>query len=320
MHSFPEGVTLEASPCPNGCALQDSNVLVGHDRIHGIPGCFSVVRCVHCGLMRTDPRPTARTIGAYYPNDYGPYHTSDAPPSVPTTGFKAQLRHLLGMNARVMPKVVPGHMLEIGCANGSYMDQMHRSGWTVEGIEFSDAAAQRARDKGFAVQTGSVESARDPEQQVDVVAAWMVLEHLHDPVGALHKMRRWVKPDGYLIAAVPDAGAKLLQLFGERRYDLHLPNHLYHFTPESLAKLFETSGWRIERVFWQRNCNSLLRSVEYLAHDHGWHRIQRLADWLRRSRSAASWRYALHVLAGWTRQSGRIEVWARPVSIRPDPE
>jgi SAM-dependent methyltransferase len=162
------------------------------------------------------------------------------------------------------------------------------------------------------VQTGSIESASGPDQPVDVVAAWMVIEHLHDPVAALVKLRRWVRPQGYLIAAVPDIGGRLLQCFGERRYDLHLPNHLYHFTPQSITRLLDTAGWRVERVFWQRNANSLLASLEYLAADRGWPRVLAAARWLRSAKSAGAYRNALHVLAGWTHQSGRIEVWARP--------
>jgi SAM-dependent methyltransferase len=311
MRNFPEGVELESVPCPNGCPPDDRKVLEGQDRLHGIPGRFTVVRCGRCGLMRTDPRPTPKTIGAYYPSQYGPYHATGAP-MPPVTGVKARVVQWLGLNSRTLPPVAPGRMIEIGCASGAYMETVRRAGWAVEGIEYSDDAAQIARARGFAVQTASVESAADPSQPADVIAAWMVIEHLHDPLAALNKLRRWVRPDGYLIASVPDAGGTLLGLFGSYRYDLHLPNHLFHFTPTTLAQLLAASGWRVERVFWQRNCNTLLWSAEYLCADKGMPRLAAALRNLRESRRFGRVRIALASMLGLTRQSGRIEVWARP--------
>jgi 2-polyprenyl-3-methyl-5-hydroxy-6-metoxy-1,4-benzoquinol methylase len=315
MHHYPDNVQLESVACPSGCPRDDRKVLEGHDRIHGIPGRFNVVRCARCRLMRTDPRPTPQTIGVYYPSQYGPYHAPEAPPRT-TTGVKARLIDLLGLNARRLPPRPAGRMIEIGCAGGAYMQAVQRAGWAVEGIEYSETAAQSARARGFHVQTASVESATDPSEPADVIAAWMVIEHLHDPAAALSKLRRWIKPDGYLIASVPDAGGSLLGLFGSYRYDLHLPNHLYHFTPRTLSPLLAAAGWRVERVFWQRNCNSLLWSAEYLCADKGWPRLAAALRTLRESDRYGRARVALSCLLGFTRQSGRIEVWARPVTTQ----
>jgi SAM-dependent methyltransferase len=312
MHGYPEGVELEAVSCPLGCAPADEQWVEGCDRLHDIPGQFTVLCCKRCGLKRTSPRPTAQTIGAYYPADYGPYRAPEAAPPRPLRGVKGWLVEVLGLNARALPPVAPGRMLEIGCASGAYMETARLQGWAVQGIEYSDAAADVARARGFAVETGSVETARGPAEPVDLVAAWMVIEHLHDPIAALKKIRRWVRPDGYLIASVPDSGGWLMSLFGTYRYDLHLPNHLFHFTPQTLARIFAECGWRVERVFWQRNCNSVLRSAEYWAQGRGHRGMAGALRWLQESGRLGKVRLALSWLLGVTRQSGRIEVWARP--------
>lgn len=311
MQTYPEGVVLEDRPCPNGCPPEDRLVLEGKDRIHGIEGIFTVIQCVHCHLMRTNPRPTPATIGAYYPEDYGPYQTPVVAAVVPTR-FKLFLRRLLGLDSRLTPPIPPGHLLEIGCANGAYMEQMRQNGWSAEGIEFSEAAAEAARARHFDVQTASVETAQQPNAQADIVAAWMVLEHLHEPVSALRKIRRWVKPNGYLIASVPDNDSKVGGLFGAYRYDLHLPNHLYHYSPETMKKVLNTAGWRVERILWQRNSNNLLWSIEYWAADNLNIRWLPVIRWLRSAQAASKIRVALGWLLGVTRQSGRMEVWARP--------
>src|SRR3546814_1910554 len=66
-------VVLEGVACPMGCPRGDEAVLTGHDRLHGLPGRFTVVRCNTCKLTRTTPRPDAATMGNYYPADYQPY-------------------------------------------------------------------------------------------------------------------------------------------------------------------------------------------------------------------------------------------------------
>src|SRR5262245_34431657 len=97
MSSVAQGVELEDRPCPLGCQRGDSLVLEGMDRINHVPGIFRIVRCNNCGLMRTNPRPTPVTIGAYYPDHYAPYlaaeHTAAAP-----TGVKGKVRSLLGLD------------------------------------------------------------------------------------------------------------------------------------------------------------------------------------------------------------------------------
>jgi 2-polyprenyl-3-methyl-5-hydroxy-6-metoxy-1,4-benzoquinol methylase len=312
--NYPEGIELENHPCPNDCDEGDEFVLEGRDRLHGIAGAYKVMRCIKCGLMRTNPRPTPETIGTYYPSDYGPYQGVDLTPTPSRSCIKKWLKDLLRLESKSIPPIATGRLLEIGCANGSYMEQMRNAGWMVEGIEFSESVAERARQKGFKVQTATVETAQPPTDPVDIVAAWMVLEHLHEPIKALQKMRSWVKPGGYLIASIPDSSSLELKIFKHRWYALQLPNHLYHYTPKTISQILEASGWKLTQVTWQKNCNNLLWTLEYWAKDKKRFFLMTSVQWLRNSKSAGKLRAILGWLLGVIRQSGRIEIWAQPVS------
>jgi SAM-dependent methyltransferase len=314
MKNYPDNVELESVNCPNGCTQNDVFVLAGYDRLHGISGDFTIYRCAHCGLQRTTPRPTPATIGAYYPSDYAPYKATNEVVISSKSRIKVWLRNLLGFNARALPPIPPGHMLEIGCSSGYYMEQVRHLGWQVDGIEFSDQAASIARSKGFSVQTGSLEQVHAPEALYDVIAAWMVLEHLHEPVLALKRLRQWVKQEGYLVASVPVNKSLAKILFKDCCYDLQLPTHLFHFSPETLKTVLANSGWILERIFWQRNCNTLLMSFEYWAANSNIQCALNFARWLRLSKGAMRIRMVLSIILGATRQSGRIEIWARPVT------
>lgn len=310
--NYPKGVVLEDRPCPNGCVEDDELVLEGRDRLHEIPGKFKVIKCRQCSLIRTNPRPTAETVGVYYPSDYAPYHSESINHKHNSEGWKQRLKAVLSLDSKLTPPIQVGRLLEIGCANGAYLEQMRQEGWTVEGIEFSDSAAEQARRKGISVQTTTVENAQAPDKLFDIVAAWMVLEHLHEPVSALRKMRSWVKPEGYLIASIPDAGCWERKFFGDRWYALQLPTHMYHYTPKSIATVLLTAGWDLTRVRWQRNCNNLLWSLEYLAKDKQYNLMLSAIRWLRTSSSASKLRIILGWILGITKQSGRIEIWAQP--------
>ena len=308
---------MESVPCPLGCSGGDTLVLKGRDRLNNLPGIFQVVRCNDCGLMRTNPRPAPGSMGLYYPDEYGPYRGTRIAPdkknAVRTLFPKRWATNLFQFNTTRLPGLQPGRVLEIGCASGAFLDKLARSGWTAEGIEFSKTAAQSARSLGFSVYSGSLESAPDPQHLFRLVVGWMVLEHLHDPVRALQKLHRWVEPGGWLVLSVPNAGAIEFNIFRHQWYALHLPNHLYHFTTETLSRTVEAGGWRMTRVFHQRTLMNLAGSLGYRLKDRG--RFSRLADILvalPEGRGAMNYLlYPLACLFSFPGQTGRMTIWAR---------
>lgn len=314
--SLPSGVVLEWVDCPNGCQDGDVLVMTGHDLLHHIPGVFTIYRCNHCGLQRTTPRPTPNTIGNYYPTDYAPYHSQADTKSGSMRVVKNWLKPMLGLRSRVLPPVRTGRMLELGCSSGNYMQEARNAGWQVEGIEFSPEAASVARGKGFSVRVGAIEEMEPTGTDYDLITAWMVLEHLHEPVSVLRKLRSWVKPDGYLVALVPSADSLSRTLFDVRSYDVQLPTHLFHYTPRTLGLVLANAGWKVEKVRWQRNCITLLNSFELWAEDRKNSFLKGLARWLRVGKVSAPIRVGLNLILGLTRQSGRIEVWARPCNVQ----
>src|SRR5690606_32651695 len=144
-------------------------------------------------------------------------------------------------------------LLELGCASGSFLHKMAVAGWDVEGIEPSAHAASQARKAGYKVRNVFLEAAGDPSLPYDVIVGWMVLEHLHEPLDALRKLRRWSRDDGWLVLSVPDAGGIERKFFKDRWYALQLPTHLHHFSQRTLTDLLAAGGWKVERIVWHRS-------------------------------------------------------------------
>jgi 2-polyprenyl-3-methyl-5-hydroxy-6-metoxy-1,4-benzoquinol methylase len=305
---------MEEVGCPLGCSPSDEAVLTGRDLLHDLPGKFNVVKCSTCGLMRTNPRPTPRSIGKYYPDDYGPYLATQTPQS------KSPARKLLGplikrlvkFNIQSVPSMPPGRMLEVGCAVGEFLRTMAGRGWEVEGIEFSEKAARAAANLGFRVHAGPLETAPVPKEPFDLVVGWMVLEHLHDPLGGLKKLREWSKPGAWLAMSVPNAGALEFRFFRDKWYALQLPTHLTHFTPDSITKLMAASGWQVTQIQHQRVLSNLISSLGYSLRDKGLEKLgRRLIEFPEKSGQMALALHPLAVLLSSFGQTGRMTVWAR---------
>ncbi|MBD2291993.1 class I SAM-dependent methyltransferase [Anabaena sphaerica FACHB-251] len=321
---LPTQVQLESKPCPICSKFDDEVILTGRDRLHNLPGKFTVVRCRSCSLMRTNPRPTPETIGYYYPDDYGPYQftkvSKNEKQNLPLSQKITQ--RIFEFNERRLPSLPPGRMLEVGCASGDFLHKMANQGWEVEGIEFSEKAAQTARSLGYKVHIGSLEIAPKPEQKYDLVVAWMVLEHLHDPILGLTKLQSWVKPGGWLAVSVPNIGSLEFKIFKDAWYALQIPTHLYHYNPNTLSQVLEHSGWKMEKVLHHRLLDNIIASLSYLLKDininpqlssklidysttnkykYLKHRISRLI-------------YPLSFTLSLCGQTGRMTVWAKRVN------
>lgn len=328
-----DSVERESMPCPlcgKQTAADDEPFLRGQDRLHDLPGEFTVVRCRRCRLLRTDPRPTPEAMAFYYPSDYGPYQsTRVAAPSAAATAvgsagaadagrrswWKRAARSVFQFNIDRLPEMEPGRMLEIGCASGSFLRRMAARGWEAEGIEFSPEAAAAARALGFTVHAGSVEGAPEPKAPYDLVVGWMVLEHLHDPLLALRKLHRWTRPGGWLAVSVPNAGAAEFRVFRDAWFALQVPTHLYHYTPATLRTLLERGGWRTERVLHQRILSNWVGSLGIVLKRNPAvrHFGQKLIGFTSRPTPVHFLLYPLAYLLSLGGQTGRMTLWARRI-------
>ena len=311
-------VAMEDVGCPLGCPRSDEFVLTGRDLLHDLPGTFTVVRCLSCGLMRTNPRPVASAMQLYYPDDYGPHlntrvtTANGATAGEPFSKIRPMIKRLFEFNSTRLPALPVGRMLEIGCAAGSFMHKMAAQGWDVQGIEASPKAAAMAASLGFKVHAGAVEDASAPAEAFDLVVGWMVLEHLHQPILALEKLKACAKPEGWLVLSMPNAGSWDFKLFRNSWYALQLPTHLYHYTKTTIGLTLAAAGWQLEKVHFHRVLVDPIASCGYILCDMG---IPSVGKTLARLPNNPIYcNSVLYPFAGFAAaigQTGRMTVWAR---------
>jgi 2-polyprenyl-3-methyl-5-hydroxy-6-metoxy-1,4-benzoquinol methylase len=204
----------------------------------------SISRCSRCGLLGTTDflDGTATTTGKY---DTSPEHHSEYQ--------KHYLPRRLPAYERIMSSLERfrkrGRLLEVGCSYGYFLETARRAGWHAEGVEISAYASEVARSKGFEIHSGKLESLRLEADSYDVVAMWDVIEHLTEPAKVVGKCAELLRCGGALIARTPNANALALRggllglAYRQLTYPANTPEHVFHFTPESLSFLFQKRGF-----------------------------------------------------------------------------
>lgn len=308
-------IKVEYRECPLAEDQDDLILFKASDKLHNLPGIYSIVKSRKSGLIRTNPRPTPGTIGFYYPKDYGPYTDTIVTKQNIEAGkswSKDKILHnIFSFNSNKLPDQKIGKMLEIGCASGSFMVEMNNKGWEVAGIEYSAQAAKNAQNLGFKVHIGSLEEAPAPEELLDLVVGRMVLEHLHEPIIALEKLHGWTAKDGWAVFSVPNANSFLFKYFKDDWYDLDIPRHLYHYTPSAIKKIFDKAGWKVQKIHHYRTLTSLFVSLSFKLEKKGFN--NKLTKFMREFPRGKKRHYLLYPIAfilATFGQTGRMTIWA----------
>lgn len=309
---LPTGVVLEHAPCPMGCTPNDQQVVQGGDRISGVSGAFQVVRCLNCGLARTNPRPNRQSMASYYPDEYAPYQDTKVAvtPRTQRSLVRRIGRRVIDFNSDHLPPVKAGHALEIGCASGAFLAYLRSLGWSGEGVELNASAAKNAEERGFRVQNKVVEEMAPPMTAPKLIVAWMVLEHLHDPIGALQRLGAWAADDAWLVASVPNFSTVGARLFRAEWYPLQLPCHLYHYDKRTLGALLDRAGWKLERTFYHRTVGDYMASAGNMAETRGAERVAGRLRAIAKKRQLHLAMYPLATALAAVGETGRMTVWA----------
>jgi 2-polyprenyl-3-methyl-5-hydroxy-6-metoxy-1,4-benzoquinol methylase len=222
-----------------------------HDTRFGIPQPYGIGRCRHCDLLQTVPRPSAAELERLYAKHYNFGGESGTLYTRLRQRFLASslYRLWLALDGDISFHARPGRgaLLDIGCNEGRGLPLYAANGFAiVDGLETNPVAAAAARQKGFAVHELPPAQFR-PAQPYDVVVLSNVLEHALDPAAMLREVARLLKPGGAVWISCPNARSWLAELFGTSWINWHVPFHICHFSPATLAATLARAGFTVER-------------------------------------------------------------------------
>jgi SAM-dependent methyltransferase len=297
---------MPSSPCIICKSLDTRPFLRTQDYHYGIPGEFSLVRCVGCGLVHLNPIPTSDELASFYSKDYYAYQSVAKP-----SKLKRFIRRLLGITMRTHdPEFAhPGEFLDIGCGSGNYLDKMSAEGWSVRGVEPSKFGAEEGRNFGFDIFNGTLHEAKFPTGVFDYVRSNHSFEHLPNPKETLDEISRILKPDGKLYIGIPNIESLPYKIFGKYWWHLGVPVHTYSYSVKTISALMSQSGFLVDKVYFNSNFSSLLGSLQiYVNRSNG-----KLSNdgWLIRNRILMFATNIMTKILDLIRQGDVIEIIAR---------
>lgn len=198
-------------------------------------------RCLGCGVVRLYDRVAADRLDLLYA---GYYPGTDPSPDA----LRRQLANpTFAHRRRRLEAVVPAagrRILEIGCGDGNFLAYLRMHGWAVRGSDYDgETAALVRRRHGIDAHAGDAADAPPPGAPFPVVAAYHVLEHVYRPAAWLAAVRGLLAADGILHLQVPNHGSLSRRLTGPAWASLMFPQHVYFYTPRTLAELLRRAGF-----------------------------------------------------------------------------
>ncbi len=234
------------------CGSRTFGELAGvFDTRFGIDAPYEIRQCAQCGLEQTAPVPTAAELKELYEEFYNFGGGRSAYTDLRAKFYASKLYSLwLAIDGDVAfhGRLGSGRLLDVGCNEGRGLARYARNGFSVEGLELNDKAAQAAREQGFVVYSELLGDF-EPTERYDVVVLSNVLEHSLDPKEMLRDVHRVLKPGGQVWISCPNAKSWLRSVFGKFWINWHVPFHIVHFSAGTLERMLQDAGFavRVER-------------------------------------------------------------------------
>lgn len=148
-----------------------------------------------------------------------------------------------------------GRLLEIGFAEGLFLEYASKRGWDIYGVDISNWAVETTKKRfGFKnLYAGRLVDVNFDNSFFDVIHMNHVLEHIPDIIDFLEELRRILKPEGLLIVEVPNEinslQERMRDMIGIKRKQYEVPSpHLWFFTPRTIKRLFINCHFSLSRA------------------------------------------------------------------------
>ena len=195
-----------------------------------------------CGIVRSNLVPSQEEMNKFYSSNLYRfiYESSDL-----AEYFDRKIKFALSGESLILKSLEPYlknkeiSVLEIGCAGGWNLLEFKESGYhDLTGYEPGSFYREMGKKKlNLDLRNGFLEDALEDEKKYDVILLNHVLEHILDPLDALHKIYDLLKDDGLLYLGVPNI----------QEYDIgQIQNaHYLYFSPLNFSKLINTANFKV---------------------------------------------------------------------------
>ncbi|MGH7663009.1 MAG: class I SAM-dependent methyltransferase [Gemmatimonadaceae bacterium] len=152
--------------------------------------------------------------------------------------WRARERLILDTLRRIVPTGGWRRILDVGCGDGLFLDRLAEIG-DVEGIEADASLVSSDGRHNGRIHIGNFDETFQPARRYSLVLMLDVVEHLHDPVGALRHARALLEPAGVIMVTVP-----AFNVLWTAHDDLN--HHRTRYTTRTLSELANQANLEVE--------------------------------------------------------------------------
>jgi 2-polyprenyl-3-methyl-5-hydroxy-6-metoxy-1,4-benzoquinol methylase len=196
-------------------------------------------RCENCHLEFQFPLPTNEKLRNYYIEAYETGLYKDFTEAIDMKVITAKTRY-----SQIKNFLIPGRLLDIGCADGRFVEFITGKGILPEGIDISPVAVFLAQQRNIPVKCSTIENwwNKYKESRYANITAFDVIEHVTNPDSFIRHAFKLLAPGGVFILTTPNVQGIVRKIMKEKWYFYIPEEHLYYFNKKNISLLAEKEG------------------------------------------------------------------------------
>jgi 2-polyprenyl-3-methyl-5-hydroxy-6-metoxy-1,4-benzoquinol methylase len=157
----------------------------------------------------------------------------------------------LRKSAKMIERLQPGSLLDIGCSTGKWCMHWQARGWSTCGVDIDHKHIKIACENGIDARFCDLNAEKIPfsDESFDLIFAGEVIEHIVDTDGFLSDLTRCVKRRGHVIITTPNLASfenRLRLMLGIYpawlNYNLQGSGHVRGYTLNILKRQLSAHG------------------------------------------------------------------------------
>jgi 2-polyprenyl-3-methyl-5-hydroxy-6-metoxy-1,4-benzoquinol methylase len=233
-------MTMPFKPTPSTCPIcqeqKEFSFIRDH---HNKDGQFSLYECKKCEIQFWIPFKNAGE--EWYEKEYDCSALNVLTPKISSNCHKKFLQ-----NFKNLPKNT--RILDIACGTGEFLAELQSEGCEVWGVDFNRNHIEIAKNRFglknvFAMDFGDFLGKEDLPQ-FDIITFFGLLEHIDNPLELVRKIKRILKPDGFIATSAPTKENLVANM-----HSLNFPpHHLSRWNKKSISSLFKEIDFTVFHI------------------------------------------------------------------------
>lgn len=193
--------------------------------------------CRRCHLGFRSPQPSQADLAALYESG-SEFAWSES---------GEQARRDWELAAGWVNRVGASSVLDVGCFDGGFLELLPES-VVKAGVEINPAAAQRATARGINIVASDLTDLATVDGKFDLVSAFDVIEHVHDPNAFLTTISSALRPGGHIIFATGNLDAPTWRAMGSRYLYSWFLEHVSFVSPRWVRRQTPFLGFDVVAI------------------------------------------------------------------------